>query len=96
MKEKALEKWRFAHISSLLKSEQSPNDKINGLQELYGEFGFPEDMASCGVYSRDRVDPLDAAGIGMQKLWQKFKNSGVKNAEVRSCLLPYIQAQGSN
>jgi hypothetical protein len=58
----AIEKWRFAHISWLLQSESSDEEKVSALQELYAEFGFPEDMASCSIYSGDQIDPLLAAG----------------------------------
>lgn len=72
MKEKALEKWRYAHIFSLLESNHSINEKINLLQEIYGEFGFPEDMLPCSIYSDSKADPLAAAQTVMLHLWQKF------------------------
>ncbi|MCQ8105008.1 DUF2247 family protein [Methylomonas sp. SURF-2] len=71
-KDEALEKWRFAHLSSLLESQDSDEEKINALQELYSQFGFPEDMASCSIYNCDGIDPLDAAQNVVQKLAQKI------------------------
>ncbi|MDR1163586.1 MAG: DUF2247 family protein [Candidatus Accumulibacter sp.] len=71
-KNEAIEKWRFAHLSSLLQSENSDEEKIAVLQELYAEFGFPEDMASCSIYSRDQIDPLLAAARVAEDLSRRF------------------------
>lgn len=76
MKGEALEMWRFAHLASLLESKKPDEEKINTLQELYSQFGFPEDMASCSVYSSDGIDPLDAAQNVVQKLAQRYRTLG--------------------
>lgn len=68
----AFAKWRFAHLSSLLESQDSDERKINALQELYSQFGFPEDMASCSIYSNEGTDPLDAAEVVVQQLMDGF------------------------
>ena len=71
-KDESLEKWRFAHLSSLLGSKDSDEEKIKALQELYSQFGFPKDMASCSVYRNNGIDPLIAAQSVVQTLPQKF------------------------
>jgi hypothetical protein len=63
-----MEKWRFAHLSSLLEETAPDEEKIDRLQELYSEFGFPDDMASCGIYNVDHIDPLQAAKNVLQEL----------------------------
>jgi hypothetical protein len=68
----ATEKWRLAHLSWLLQKEASDEEKISELQELYAQFGFPEDMASCSVYSNNGVDPLLAASSVVDRLAQRF------------------------
>ncbi len=69
----ATEKWRFAHISLLLQKESSVEEKISELQDLYAEFGFPEDMASCSIYRNDGVDPLVAARGVLEGLSKRFQ-----------------------
>ena len=71
-KHTALEKWRFAHLTSLLESKKSEEKKINELQELYGQFGFPDDMASCSIYKNDNINPLIAAKNVVQKLTKQI------------------------
>lgn len=57
----ALEKWRFAHLSELLKSDASRPEKIARLEELYAEFGFPDDMVDCIMDQAGVSDRLGAA-----------------------------------
>lgn len=73
-KEEAVEKWRFAYLSSLLESQESDSKKIDDLQEIYSEFGFPDDMASCSVYKGDNIDPFYAAKSVVRTLAQKCKS----------------------
>ncbi|WP_423786681.1 hypothetical protein [Kerstersia gyiorum] len=48
-------------MTSLLEKETSEQEKIALLQEIYSQFGYPEDMISCSVYHNDGIDPLVAA-----------------------------------
>jgi hypothetical protein len=68
----ALEKWRFAHLSSLLHSVNSDEEKVSALQELYAEFGFQEDMISCSIYSNTGVDPIVAAIDVSERLFERL------------------------
>lgn len=70
----ALDKWRYAHMSCLLHKDNSAEEKITELQELYAQFGFPDDMASCSIYSRDGIDPLVAANDVIKKLSGGFNH----------------------
>ena len=72
IKVEALEKWRFAHLSCLLQSENSDERKISVLQELYAQFGFPDDMVSCSIYSSNEIDPLVAANRVVEGLSRRF------------------------
>lgn len=65
-------KWRFAFITSMLEEETSEQEKIDLLQEIYGQFGFPEDMASCSIYHNDGIDPLEAAKNVVKSLRSQF------------------------
>ncbi len=47
-------------------------DKIERLQELYAEFGYPDDMASCSIYGQNDVDPFDALHQVVAALEQRF------------------------
>lgn len=58
---KALEKWRFAHVASLLGEDITDEEKIDELQEIYAMFGFPDDMADCSIYNQEQIGPLEAA-----------------------------------
>ncbi|MBM3199228.1 MAG: DUF2247 family protein [Chlamydiae bacterium] len=71
-KAKAVEKWRYAHLYWLLQSDKTEQKKIDLLQELYAQFGFPDDMAECSIYSRGEVDPLVATATVVEKLSQKL------------------------
>lgn len=72
-KSDARDKWRFGFLIALLESDISEEKKIAELQDLYGQFGFPDDMTSCSIYSGDSVDPLKAAHIVAQALEKKFR-----------------------
>jgi hypothetical protein len=68
----ARDKWRFGFLIALLESDKSDEEKVAELQELYGQFGFPDDMSSCSIYSNDGVDPLKAARVVAQGLEKNF------------------------
>lgn len=68
----AIEKWRLATLTALSESALSEEEKIDKLQELYAEFDYPEDMASCSIYSQDTVDPLAAMSEVISALKKKF------------------------
>lgn len=72
-KMESVEKWRFAHLAWLLRCRASDEEKISTLQELYAQFGFPDDMAACSIYSSNGVDPLVAAGLVVEGLSHKLK-----------------------
>ncbi len=73
----AVEKWRFAHLYCLLKSGESEQQKIDKLQEIYAEFGFPEDMSSCSIYSNDSIDPLIATENVVRTLLQQLNIAAI-------------------
>ena len=68
----ALEKWRLARLAALKRSSLSTQDKLEHLQELYAEFGYPDDMASCSIYTQDGVDPLEALQNVIASLEQRL------------------------
>lgn len=71
-KEESKEIWRFAKLRSLLEASISSEEKLTQLQELYAEFGFPDDMSSCSIYAGDAVDPLLAAQHVADRLAHRF------------------------
>ena len=71
----ALEKWRLAILSELQNSSLPPEEKLERLQELYADFGYPEDMASCSIYAQDGADPLDALQKTINTLEQRLTSS---------------------
>lgn len=56
----SIEKWRLAKLTALEESALSEEEKLGGLQDVYAEFDYPEDMASCSIYAQGSVDPLVA------------------------------------
>lgn len=68
----SVEKWRFAHLAWLLRCRASDEEKISTLQELYAQFGFPDDMAGCSIYSSNCIDPLVAAEQVVESLSHKL------------------------
>lgn len=66
----AVDAWRYAFLLALQQSEMSWDDKVENLQEISREFGYPIDMRPCsrygpsdfaierGLVSPD-VDPID-------------------------------------
>lgn len=67
-----LEKWRLASLAALQRSSLPVQDKLERLQELYAEFGYPGDMASCSIYAQDNIDPLEALQGVVSSLEQRF------------------------
>ena len=63
------DKWRLAFLLCLDASNDSYENKINSLQEIYADFDYPEDMASCSIYSQDGIDPL----VGMSQVVKRLK-----------------------
>jgi len=55
-----IDKWRLAHLLCIAKSEDCEQSKLDKLQMAYADFGYPEDMASCSIYSQHGIDPLVA------------------------------------
>lgn len=52
--------WLWAFLKALQIKSSSDDDKINELQEIYSEFGYPEVMLACSIYSQNEKDPLVA------------------------------------
>jgi hypothetical protein len=67
-----LEKWLLAFLLWIEASGNSDQDKINRLQEVYADFNYPENMASCSVYSQDSISPLFAMGQVVEVLRERF------------------------
>ncbi|MEA9976449.1 MULTISPECIES: DUF2247 family protein [unclassified Pseudomonas] len=67
-----IDKWLLAFLLCIDSSNDSDEDKINRLQEIYADFDYPEDMASCSIYSQDGVDPLVAMSRVVERLRDRF------------------------
>lgn len=67
-----LDKWRLAHLISIAESKEDEQTKLDRLQEAYANFDYPEDMASCSIYSQDQIDPLVAMTQVVEKLRGKL------------------------
>jgi len=65
-----LDKWRLAHLISIAESNEGEQSKLDRLQEVYVNFDYPEDMASCSVYSQDEIDPL----VAMMQVVEELRN----------------------
>jgi len=50
--------WMFAALLSISRSEISPEEQLDRLEETYATFGYPEEMREC---SRYYVPPQDRA-----------------------------------
>lgn len=46
----AMKKWRLAKMLSVLTNDKSNEEKVEFLQQIYAEFGFPYDMAPVSPY----------------------------------------------
>lgn len=67
-----MDKWRLAFLLCIDVSNDSDENKINRLQEVYAEFDYPEDMAFCSIYSQDGIDPLVAMNQVLAALSERF------------------------
>lgn len=65
----ALDKWRLAHLLNIAESDDDEQTKLDRLQEVYANFDYPEDMASCSIYSQDEIDPL----VAMTQIVEELK-----------------------
>lgn len=63
-----LDKWRLAHLLYIAESDDDEQIKLDRLQEVYANFDYPEDMASCSIYSQDEIDPFMAMTEVVDKL----------------------------
>lgn len=68
VEDRELKIWRLAHLLHLEATECSEQYKIDKLQEIYADFGYPEDMADCSIYSQSKNNPIDVMGQVIQKL----------------------------
>lgn len=75
----ALDKWRLAHLIDIAGSDDDDQAKIDRLQEVYANFEYPEDMASCSIYSQDKIDPLVAMAQVVEDLRSKFSRNESRN-----------------
>lgn len=71
----SLEKWRLAILSELQNSSLTPDEKLERLQELYADFGYPEDMASCSIYAQDGTDPMAALQKTINSLEERLTSN---------------------
>lgn len=67
-----MDKWRLAFLLCIDATDDSDENKINRLQEIYADFDYPEDMASCSIYSQDGVCPLVAMNQVVKRLRERF------------------------
>lgn len=67
-----MDKWRLAFLLCIDGSNDSDENKIKRLQEIYADFDYPEDMASCSVYSQDSVGPLVAMSQVLKGLRERL------------------------
>lgn len=67
-----MDKWRLVFLVCIDESTDSDEVKINKLQDIYADFDYPEDMASCSIYSQDGISPLVAMSRVLERLREKF------------------------
>lgn len=65
------DKWRLAFLLCIEASDCCDEAKVSRLQEVYADFDYPKDMASCSIYSQDGVPPLVAMSQVVKKLRSK-------------------------
>lgn len=65
-----LDKWRLAHLISIAESNEDVQTKLDRLQEVYANFDYPEDMASCSIYFQGEIDPL----VAMMHIVEELKS----------------------
>jgi hypothetical protein len=67
-----MDKWRLAFLLCIDLSGDSDERKIDRLQEVYADFGYPEDMALCSIYSQGSACPLVVMREVVGKLKAEF------------------------
>ncbi|TKK33441.1 DUF2247 domain-containing protein [Pseudomonas sp. CFBP13528] len=67
-----IDKWRLAFLFCIESSDTSDESKTKALQEVYANFDYPEDMASCSIYSQSTIPPLLAMRQVIEALKQRF------------------------
>lgn len=72
-----LDKWRLAHLVDIAESDGDEEIKLDRLQEIYADFGYPEDMVSCSIYSQDEIDPF----VAMMRVIKELKSKFERNAQ---------------
>ena len=68
------DKWLLAHLLSISELDDDEQTKLDRLQEVYADFDYPEEMASCSIYSQDKVDPL----LAMMQVIDELKSRCTK------------------
>jgi len=75
----AADKWRLAHLMEIADLKADWDTKVTMLEDVYSEFGYPEDMRECSRYGGAR-DPLDAmAGVIAALRFQAVKRGSLWN-----------------
>lgn len=67
-----IDKWRLAFLISIDLSSCNSGEKLQRLQEIYADFGYPEDMADCSIYAENEIGPLGAMREVVDALREKF------------------------
>lgn len=63
------DRWRFAFLTNLVRAELPDDRKMDRLQSLYAEFGYPADMAACSRYGPS-AEAAQADSISSDRLIQ--------------------------
>ena len=61
-----VDRWRLASLKLLVDSDSEPEAILNKFEELYAEFGYPEDMAPCSRYFVSPAQQRHGWAIGDQ------------------------------
>lgn len=69
-----IKKYQYASLSILLKSSYSSEKKVELLQDIYADFGYPENMRACSIYGQGGMPLLSAA----QKLVSQLEKEYIK------------------
>ena len=62
-----VDRWRLASLKLLVDSDSEPEAIFGEFEELYAEFGYPEDMAPCGRYFESPAQQRHGWTIGDQE-----------------------------
>lgn len=86
----SVDRWRLAHLWALSQSKIDDNSRLDKLEELYADFGYPEDMAACSRYyvapdgvgalqtNSERLSPLGAMQKVIRDLRSRFSGERAK------------------